>query len=454
MASVVTPRAVAAVVLAFTAAMLAWNVAQFDWVRSYDAASSEAYAKVLVYEHRLPRESETEVWHNPPLFYLVAGTLSVAGDHLGLSNPRAVVQVVSALSVLAILVLTMLLARELFPRARWLPVLALVLAATTPVLARAGVLYHPEPLATALVTAGLYVAVRAIARGGLSWQVGLAAGVLLGLANVTRTWAAAALVAVLVGLGLAANRWRDRESLGAFLAAAAAAVVLVTPWLVAKAILHGNPLAYSRPVPSQWLQRGRPAEFWVPPSPAALVRTPYSPHFKNRLLPVVYADWWGDYWRTYRIPEALHNQPTRLPAEYARPLERQAAVGWIVGLAALVGVIALTVVAVGRRDLALGTVLLSLGLLAVSFIGFLVQYPKLDGDNMKALYVLNAAPVLAIAAAFAFSRLAARSSAWLAVVIVALAIVIVPTLLVSRASRLSSQGETSLRMRFPCRRGS
>ncbi len=144
-------------------------------------------------------------------------------------------------------------------------------------------------------------------------------------------------------------------------------------------------------------------------------------------MPVLYADWWGDYWRTYRIPEARHNEPVRLPAEDARPLQRQAAVGWIVGLGALAGLIALTVTAVRRRDLALGTLLLSLGLLAVSFVGFLVQYPKLDGDNIKALYVLDAAPVLAIAAAFAFGRLAARGTAWLAAVSVALAIVIVPT---------------------------
>jgi hypothetical protein len=108
-------------------------------------------------------------------------------------------------------------------------------------------------------------------------------------------------------------------------------------------------------------------------------------------------------------------------------LQRQVAVGWIVGVAALVGLVALTLAAVRRRDLALGTVLLSLGLLAVSFVGFLVQYPKLDGDNMKALYVLDAAPVLAIAAAFAFGRLAARGTAWLVAVGVLLAIVIVPT---------------------------
>jgi hypothetical protein len=204
-------------------------------------------------------------------------------------------------------------------------------------------------------------------------------------------------------------------------------VVLMTPWLVAKTVLHGNPLAYSRPVASQWLEHGRPLRFWLPPSPVALVRQPYNTRFQNRLLPVVYADWWGDYWRTYRIPNELHNDPPKLPAEYARPLQRQVAVGWIVGVAALVGLVALTLAAVRRRDLALGTVLLSLGLLAVSFVGFLVQYPKLDGDNMKALYVLDAAPVLAIAAAFAFGRLAARGTAWLVAVGVLLAIVIVPT---------------------------
>jgi 4-amino-4-deoxy-L-arabinose transferase-like glycosyltransferase len=426
-AHVTAPRVVAAAVLVVVAVVLVWNIDHFLWIRSYDASASERYAYILGHEHRLPRESETDVWHNPPLFFLLAEVLYIGSDHLGASGPGAFVQALSMVSVLATLLLTMLIAQELFPRSRWLPVLALVLAATTPVLIRAGILFHPEPLATALTTAGLYVGVRTLARGTFSWRAGLLAGVLLGLANLTRTWALGALGAVLIGFALAALRRRDHDSIATLVAAAAAAVVLMTPWLVAKTVLHGNPLAYSRPVASQWLEHGRPLRFWLPPSPVALVRQPYNTRFQNRLLPVVYADWWGDYWRTYRIPNELHNDPPKLPAEYARPLQRQVAVGWIVGVAALVGLVALTLAAVRRRDLALGTVLLSLGLLAVSFVGFLVQYPKLDGDNMKALYVLDAAPVLAIAAAFAFGRLAARGTAWLVAVGVLLAIVIVPT---------------------------
>jgi 4-amino-4-deoxy-L-arabinose transferase-like glycosyltransferase len=422
------PRAAAIATLVIAALVLAWNVGHFPWRRSYDASASAHYAQVLRHDHRLPRESETDVWHNPPLFFLVAGAFYSLGSHTALVQPGRAVQVISAVSVLLTMLLTMLIAQELFPRSRWIPVLALVLAATTPVLVRAGSLFHPEPLATFLTTAGLYVAVRGLARGALGWRVGLLCGVLLGLANLTRTWALAALVAVLLGFGLAALKSADRQARAAFLAAAAAAAVLVTPWLVVKTVLHGSPLAYSRPVPSQWLQHGRPAAFWLPPSPSALVRNPYDPHFRNRLLPVVYADWWGDYWRAYRIPDALHNTPPTLPKTYARPLQRQAAVGGIVALATVVGLVALTIRAVRRRDLALGTVLLSLGLLAVSFVAFLVQYPKLDGDNIKALYVLDAAPVLAIAAAFSFARVAARGQLWLAGTIVALALVIVPTI--------------------------
>jgi len=52
--------------------------------------------------------------------------------------------------------------------------------------------------------------------------------------------------------------------------------------------------------------------------------------------------------------------------------------------------------------------LLAIAFLAVAFVGFLVQYPKQDGDNIKALYVLSAAPVLAIAAAHALTLLAGR----------------------------------------------
>lgn len=68
-----------------------------------------------------------------------------------------------------------------------------------------------------------------------------------------------------------------------------------------------------------------------------------------------------------------------------------------------------------------------MALLAVAFVGFLLPYPKQDGDNIKALYVLNALPVLAIAAAYSLESLARWNSLGRAVAVVVVLAVAVPT---------------------------
>ena len=393
-------------VVAVTLGVLAWNAAQYHWLQSYDAYASWQYKNVVTDEHRLPTKSETDVWHNPPLFFAVAGQIERAAKSAGFTTPEHAVQFLSALCVLGIVVLSGLIARELFPARPWIWVAALAVAAITPVLVRAGVLYHPEPLATLLATAGLFVVVRALARGDLGWKTGLTAGVLLSLANLTRTWALATVGAVIVGLSLRAAIRKDRQALVAAGVVVGVVAVLTGPWFAYKAVEHGNPLAYSRPNPEQWRERGRPAAFWVGLSIDKLFTRPYQPAFRNHLAPVLYADWWGDYWRTYRVPSELHETPDLLPSEHSRPLVRQVWLGLWISVAALAGLVALGIRAVRRRDEALSTLLLSLALLAVSYVGFLWRYPKQDGDNIKALYVLNAVPVVAVAAGYAIERIA------------------------------------------------
>jgi hypothetical protein len=400
---------VAAAIVAVTFGTLVWNAAQYHWLQSYDAYASWQYKNVVTDEHRLPTKSETDVWHNPPLFFAVAGQIERAAKGAGFTTPEHAVQFLSVVCVLGIVVLSGLIARELFPARPWVWVAALAAAAITPVLVRAGVLYHPEPLATLLATAGLFVVVRALARGELGWRIGLAAGILLSLANLTRTWALATVGAAIVGLGLRAALRHDRQALVTAGVVVGIVAAIMGPWFVYKAVEHGNPLAYSQPNPEQWREHGRPAAFWIGLSVDKLFTRPYQPAFRNHLVPVLYADWWGDYWRTYRVPSELHETPDVLPTEQSRPLVRQVWLGLWISAAALVGLVALSIRAVRRRDEALATLLLSLGLLAVSYAGFLWRYPKQDGDNIKALYVLNAVPIVAVAAGYALERIARES---------------------------------------------
>lgn len=402
-----------AALLAALAALLVWNVTQFPWRQGYDATSSAHYAETLR-EWRLPDADDTDVWHNPPLWFALAGAVYRAAEIVGISDPGLPVQLLSSVFVLGIVLLTGVLARELFPERRVLPVLALAVAAVMPVLVRAGVLFHPEPLAALLTTAALVVFAETVRRGAYTIQAGLGAGLLIGLANLTRTWALAALAALIAGAFAAILS--ERRSAGHRAAAArrfalglvVAASALVVPWLAVKTAVHGSPLAYSQPNPEQWRQEGRPREFWLALDLDDVFSTPYQPFFRNHLLPTVYSDWWGDYWRVYGVPPALKDEPDRLPDRYTTPRVRQSWVGVAGTLFAALGLVLLVVRAVRLRDVALATVLASAALLALSFTLFLWRYPKQDGDNIKALYLLNMAPVIAIACAVGLGAVASR----------------------------------------------
>jgi 4-amino-4-deoxy-L-arabinose transferase-like glycosyltransferase len=415
------PAAVAAT-LAVLGGLLLWNAFHYDWLRSYDAYAAERYAFFLHEEQRLPVEWESDVWHNPPLFYYVAGHLQELADQTGWFDERhRPVQLLSAVAALAVAAFAWLAARELFPRSRGAQIGALVLAAMTPVLVRSGTMYHPEPLAAALTAGALYVVVRALVRDRPTLVAGGLAGLLVGLANLTRTWALAALAALLLAVGLRAVLRRERASALMAGMLAVVSLALVVPWLAVKWQRHGSPFAYSQPVAEQWQGVGRPGDFYVGLAPGDVFTHPYQPRFRNQLLPVVYADWWGDYWRNYRLPPELANEPERLPDDYHWPLVRQAWLGILPTILVLAGLAGLAVRALRTRSYALLAVLASVGLLALSFFGFLIRYPKLDGDNIKALYLLNAVAPVSIAAGWALSRVAAAGRLVFASLVVVLA---------------------------------
>jgi len=398
-----------------------WDVTRYNWLRAYDAWASSLYVDSIRVHHALPSPSTSDVWHNPPLFYALAAIIQ---SHVGWTGiePHEAVQVVSVLSALGVVVLTLLIARELFPSRRWIQLGALVAAATAPVLVRGSVMYHPEPLATALATAGVFLAVRAACRRW-TWKLGAGAGLLLGLADLTRTWALAEGAGVAAVVGLVCLRTRDRDAARFLAAFAAVFVVLSAPWYVRQEIRYGNPFAFSKPDPYQWLPSGRPASFFTTLDVKDMFTNPYQPTYANVILPVVYTDWWGDYSRYFRVPQADADTPATLPSKYRAPMVVQSVVGVLPTLMALIGAIALAVIAVRRRSASIGVTVAAGALVLVSFVGFLVHYPKRDGDNIKALYILDVVPLFALAAAWSLDWVRRRKNrlvlgallAWLAV---------------------------------------
>jgi 4-amino-4-deoxy-L-arabinose transferase-like glycosyltransferase len=383
-----------------------WDVFNYSWLNGYDAWAASLYVDSLRFHHAIPSPDLTAVAHNPPLFYAAAAFIE---DHVawtGLGAQKAV-QLLSVACGLAVVVLTFLIAREVFPDRRSVQLGALVFAATTPVLLRGSLMYHPDPLAAALTTGGILIAMRAAARG---WSIrsGVGAGLVLGLANLTRNWAAAGIVTV-VAVAVVAWSLGQRRSWRFLCAAIVSFLLLAGPWYARQTIHYGNPLAFDKPPSSQWLPAGRGLSFFVDPDLREIVPNPYRPHAANLLLPVTYADWWGDYWHYFRTIQSP-DTPTVLPAAERHPLVTQLLVGLIPTLLAVAGMVGLAVHAVGRRDLRLGMLLGTALLTVLAFVWFLVRFRMMNGSNMKALYIVNAAPAVAIAAAWSLDWIRRHSN--------------------------------------------
>jgi 4-amino-4-deoxy-L-arabinose transferase-like glycosyltransferase len=415
----------AAAVLITLAAYLSlelWDVSHYDWLRGYDAWTASHYVEAIQVGHRLATPADTGVWHNPPGFYALAALIQPHVGWLGIGQHKAV-QLLSVFSGFGVVVFTFLIARALFPRSRWIQLTALLVAAGTPVLLRGSLMYHPDPLSTVLATAGIYLALRA-ASGGWSVRLGLSSGVLLGLANLTRNWAFAEGVAVFAVCLAVWVRERSPTILNFLLAYTLMFAVLSVPWYARQTIDYGSPFAFAKPGGSAiWLPVGPPPGFFTSLDLKAVFTNPYQPTYRNHLFPVVYTDWWGDYSRYFHIPLAQLNEPAQLPSRYRDPLVLQSIVGIVPTLLAIGGAIGLGLEAIRRRRAPLAIVLLAAGLVGLSFIWFLVSDPKVDGDNIKSLYILDLVPVAALCTAWGLDWVRQRSSrllivgllAWLAV---------------------------------------
>lgn len=396
-------------------ALLAWNAWHYDWLRGYDAFANEQYADVVSREYRLPSVGESGVWHTPPLWFALAGTLGRLTTVLGLGHAQRPGQLLAAAAGLVTCILVFLLARVLFPERRVLHLVSLVLVAASPALVRASAMYHPETLAVALATGGVLVAARALRT---RWTLGsaVAAGALLGLACLTRAWAVPVLVAVLVVAGL--NAW-DTRRWAPFAACGAVSLALLAPWLVNQELAHGSALAFNRSPPSGSMLDRRPASFYLGPRSLRALEHPVTPLFRNELVPHLYADWWGDWALTWDSPPPPA-PAALLPSGIVSERARQAFIGVLPSLLALAGLIALGLLSGARRSASLALLPLSAVGVVTAYVVFAVRYPSTDGDTIKATYLLMALPAAAVGAAFVIDALRPRGRVWATAGVVAL----------------------------------
>ncbi|MHB8468681.1 MAG: ArnT family glycosyltransferase [Gaiellaceae bacterium] len=387
--------------------LLLWDVAHFNWVRSYDAAGSAAYNHILVSRHALPVNSaDTSVWHNPPLFFVLAVLLEAAVGWV-VPEPQRVTQLFDLGCGLGLLAIAYFATRELMPRSRLAPVVALAFTGFAPIFVRVSIMYHPEPLATLLAMSSAFVLLRAHRRGALGPRAVVFAGALAGLGMLTRSWAVATTAGLLAVLALDALWQRDRRAAGLAGLFAAVAFAVSLPWWVREVATYGHPFPFNLAVPHKPVYEDQPLRFYAGLGLPDSLTHPIDPSYRNELIPTMYTDWWGDYIRDFDVPIAQYPMSTAPPPSAVQDRAVQSFVGLLPTLLMLAGTAAFAVRGIRRRDAPALLLPGALGALAVAFLYFAVSHPRHDVETLKAVYVLDALVPLAVGAAFAVDRIVA-----------------------------------------------
>jgi hypothetical protein len=402
--------ALAAICL-FVVALGTWNVLRYPPGFGYDAVDHMAYADGLVPGGHLPHG--TGEYYTPPGYYALAGSLDWVARELGVNAYAAhrAGMAVNVLFLLATVLLTWRIARELWPGRDRIAVGASAFVALVPVAVRTEAMFHPETMSLFLCTLALWLCVRTFADRRYAFALGVA----LGAAQLVRAFSLWTLAAAAIALAVG-RRFREL-AIAVVLAAAIAA-----PWYVHQRIEYGGSPVFNRPTVTKPLYARRPARFYVDPGVPDVVTHPYARHFVNLALPTTYAELWGDYFGIW-LWKGGSAGPS---AGDRRQLQLQSVVGILPTLLALVGAVAFLVVSLRSPPRLAVALLPLLGILGYLF--FTVSYPTPDGDVLKATYMLSTAAAWALGFGYGLDRLRGRAWPVAAVVLAVCALAELPFL--------------------------
>lgn len=397
----------------------------------YDALDHLRYIDVLA-GGRLPGEADTTEFFAAPLPYVVPALLQAfATDRWGVVVKAAQLQNVAWSIGLTLMLVR--LCRLIGPGDRTLVRWALGLLAVAPVYYKTFAFVRGEPLAAFLSVVVVERALSLAAAGRSRVRGWAALGLCIGLLLLAKQWGAFVVVAVFAFLAWhAVSESRRRAERLSGIAVAVLVSTLACGWYYLS--LHqrfGSAVTFNSPAADGWSLSNRPAAFYTDLGLAKVfvdpVREAFAVGAGVALLPVFYADFWGDYWCYWavhahdpaggwasgavlmdvvRANPAAGNLDTIAP--YLGRVNAVALLPTAVVLAgAWLGLVQLAKMLTAGRATGdapgLGLAAAVLTVTAGGYFYLLVGYPALD---VKAGYLLHIVPFAAVLGAAALSRVA------------------------------------------------
>lgn len=289
-----------ALLIALVAGLLVMNALLHDPYSGYDANDHVRYVQALAANWQLPGRSVTGQYYAPPLPYVLPAMLTSL--HVGLWKALKVAQLFNAVVALALLFYGLKICEFISPQSTRTKLVFLIMLGMLPVFYRSFALIRGEPYLAFLAVYITYRSLLIFVRREFTPTNIAALGIGLGLAILTRQWAfflfpPIFLFAVLMNFRRPASLLHAAGiATGIFLIA-----FLVGGWFYLLLLRHyGTLMAFDR-LPQPLSTERIAANFRMDVSALNVFWDPVRPTLAGSLIPISYADTWGDYWGAFLV---------------------------------------------------------------------------------------------------------------------------------------------------------
>jgi hypothetical protein len=257
-------------------------------------------------------------------------------------------------------------------------------------------------------------------------------GLGIGLIMLSRQWGAFTLIAIFIWGIL--FLWKCRCHAPHFLRLAILSgliALLVGGWFYAHLYFsYGTFTAFNRQPRPNFTLNNHPPDFYYGLGDGRLFTSPFGLAVSDHLLPKLYTEIWGDSEGVF-ILSAGSPMPDYLLAFMGRVNLVSIFPTLILLLGIGLGFISFLRFLTRRwaeQETALALLFLSIAVSIVGYLWFIIRYPDIDGDTVKATYLLHIFPLIAVLAGILLLRIRRRDRFIWRLTIIGLALVIVHNL--------------------------
>lgn len=389
----------------------------------YDAIAHLKYVDALSHL-RLVTPQDTNEFFSPPLPYIFPA-LVMAATRMLVTNAAKLAQYLNVLLSVGLTLYLIKTCELINPRSSF-KLSTLIFLGILPVYYKTFAFVRGEPFVAFFAVVTLYYSLLVLLKDNFTTRNTIILGTAMGLCALSRQWGFFLFPPVFL---LLAYKWfrlpQQRPAILKTIFASLTLIVVVCGWFyLSLHIRYGSITAFNRESSTQFTLTNQPKEFFIGVSSKELFSSPVRPNFQNQFIPIFYSELWGDYWCYFSIyaKNGINGEfvsgksldriftregiPDWLETNY-EPMSKY--LGRVNLVAIFPSIIALTSLVVAglkslnrdhitphQRDINIFLVLI-IGTTMVGYFLFLVMYPNPEkGDTIKASYVLQIFPTLAI----------------------------------------------------------